>query len=159
MKYRQVIPKQKGIRKIMSDYNNQNSGQGSGRNFCPNCGAAINPTVKFCDNCGTKIQPENTQGQYSQPYPQQSYGQQPQYYQQPIYQPVPTVINNVYYGRQKDKWVAFLLCFFLGAIGVHKFYEGKVGMGILYLFTAGLFGIGWLVDCIVLLCKPNPYFV
>ena len=59
-------------------------------------------------------------------------------------------------GRMKNKWVAFLLCLFLG---VHKFYEGKVGMGILYLFTVGLFGIGWFIDCIALLFKPNPYFV
>lgn len=63
------------------------------------------------------------------------------------------------YGRPKNKWVAFLLCLFLGVIGAHKFYEGKIGMGILYLLTAGLFGIGALVDLIVLLCKPNPYYV
>lgn len=66
-------------------------------------------------------------------------------------------------GRQveemKNKWVALLLCFFFGGLGVHKFYEGKVGMGILYLFTVGLFGIGTLVDFIMLLLKPNPYYV
>ncbi len=31
-------------------------------------------------------------------------------------------------------------------------------MGILYLFTMGLFGIGWLVDLIVLLTKPTYYY-
>ena len=50
-----------------------------------------------------------------------------------------------------------MLCLFLGALGVHKFYEGKVGMGILYLFTVGLFGIGWFIDCIALLFKPNLF--
>lgn len=59
----------------------------------------------------------------------------------------------------KNKWVAFLLCLFLGYFGAHKFYENKVGMGVLYIFTAGLFGIGWFIDLIVLLCKPNPYYV
>lgn len=60
---------------------------------------------------------------------------------------------------KKDKWVSFFLCLFLGYFGVHKFYEGKSGMGVLYLCTVGLFGIGWFVDLIVLLCKPNPYYV
>ena len=70
--------------------------------------------------------------------------------------------NNVAGGRlakKCNKWVAFLLCVFLGYIGAHKFYEGKGGMGVLYLLTAGLFGIGWLIDCIVILTKPNPYYV
>jgi len=31
-------------------------------------------------------------------------------------------------------------------------------LGLLYLFTGGLFGIGWLVDLILLLFKPNPYY-
>lgn len=62
-------------------------------------------------------------------------------------------------GRPKNKWVAFLLCLFLGPLGVHKFYEGKIGMGILYLFTLGLCGIGWVIDLISLLFKPNPYYV
>lgn len=39
-----------------------------------------------------------------------------------------------------------LLCFFLGGLGAHKFYRGKIGMGILYIFTGGLFGIGVLID-------------
>ena len=58
----------------------------------------------------------------------------------------------------KNKWVSFLLCLFLGYLGIHKFYEGRVLMGILYLFTGGLFGIGIIVDLIVLLFKPNPYY-
>lgn len=61
--------------------------------------------------------------------------------------------------RARNKWVAFFLCVFLGFVGAHKFYEGKAGMGILYLCTVGLFGIGWFIDCISLLLKPNPYYV
>lgn len=45
-------------------------------------------------------------------------------------------------------WLDFFLCFFLGPLGVHKFKERKIGMGILYLFTFGLFGIGWIFDTI-----------
>lgn len=40
------------------------------------------------------------------------------------------------------------LCLLLGWLGVHKFYAGKTGAGVLYLFTFGLFGIGWLIDTI-----------
>ena len=69
----------------------------------------------------------------------------------------PIVINNIYMTRMCDKWIAFLLCFFLGYFGAHKFYEGKTGMGVLYLFTAGLFGIGWFTDTIVILFKPRKY--
>ena len=47
--------------------------------------------------------------------------------------------------RKKSKVVALLLCIFLGVLGAHKFYEGKVGMGILYIITGGLFLIGWIV--------------
>lgn len=41
-----------------------------------------------------------------------------------------------------------LMCIFGGWFGLHKFAEKKVGMGVLYLFTGGLFCIGWFVDCI-----------
>lgn len=46
----------------------------------------------------------------------------------------------------KSKTTALLLCIFLGFFGVHQFYVGKIGKGLLYLFTAGIFGIGWIVD-------------
>lgn len=58
----------------------------------------------------------------------------------------------------KNKWVAFFLCLFFGALGIHKFYEGKVLLGILYLFTGGIFCIGIIIDLISLLFKPNPYY-
>ena len=45
---------------------------------------------------------------------------------------------------------ALLLCIFLGEFGIHRFYVGKIGTGILYLFTLGLFGVGWIVDIILI---------
>jgi len=50
----------------------------------------------------------------------------------------------------KSFLVTAILWFFLGIIGIHRFYLGHIGVGILYLFTAGLCGIGWLIDGILL---------
>ena len=52
----------------------------------------------------------------------------------------------------KSRLAATLLCLFLGELGIHRFYVGKIGTGILWLFTAGLFGIGLIVDFILIVC-------
>ena len=58
----------------------------------------------------------------------------------------------------KSKWVAFFLCLFFGVLGIHKFYEGRVLLGIVYLLTLGLCGVGVIIDLVILLFKPNPYY-
>ena len=76
------------------------------------------------------------------------------------YQPQTVVIiQDKQTGKEKNKWVAFLLCIFLGCLGFHRFYEGKIATGILYLLTVGLCGVGVLIDAIIILTKPNPYYV
>ena len=132
----------------------------AGEKKCPNCGV-LREGTKFCQHCGEIVDAECIICPKCGKQIGQIKSEQPQ-----------VVINNsnnntnanvnvvgAGMGRMRNKWVAFFLCLFLGFIGAHKFYEGKGGMGILYLLTLGLFGIGWVIDLIVLLFKPNPYYV
>ena len=55
--------------------------------------------------------------------------------------------------KSNKSWlVALLLSFFLGYLGIHRFYVGKIGTGVLWLLTAGWLGIGALIDFIVIVC-------
>ena len=51
----------------------------------------------------------------------------------------------------KSKFLAAVLCFFLGVFGVHRFYVGKIGTGFLQLITAGGFGVWWIIDLVFIL--------
>lgn len=52
--------------------------------------------------------------------------------------------------HRKKRLVALLLCFFFGGLGIHRFYVGKIGTGIIWLLTIGVLGIGALVDLIMI---------
>lgn len=139
-------------------------------NFCPKCGTNINDVMKtcptcgrksaspFCPNCGTPMNTGIPARQTPAPMPYQA--PNPPYPPQPLpsVQQVPPMQPAVY-KPPKNKWAALLLCFFFGMLGAHKFYEGNGGLGVLYLFTMGLFGIGWLADLMILATRPNPYYV
>lgn len=124
--------------------------------YCHNCGKEINESQEFCPFCGIYI-----------PWPmildQVDYQEESKIYQREMpprstYQPsytAPTTPPGVW----KNKWTSILLCFFLGVFGAHRFYEGKIGTGILYFCTAGIGGIGVLIDLIILFGKPSIYQV
>lgn len=131
---------------IMSENTYETTQENTNTKFCKHCGERIPADAVICMKCGRQVE-------------QLAQAAQPQ-----------IVINNANNnsnvntlsaggGRAKNKWVAFFLCLFLGVLGVHRFYEGKIGTGLLYLFTMGLGGIGVVVDLIILLFKPNPYYV
>ncbi len=48
--------------------------------------------------------------------------------------------------RERSVVVAYLLWFFLGALGAHRFYTGRWVSGVVWMLTGGLAGVGWFVD-------------
>ena len=117
-------------------------------------------------------QPMNTQdyNNYNQNYNQgynqgynQNYNQPPQQnynngYQAPYQsQPAPYQNNN-FTGNDnslaqispKSKIVTLLLAIFLGFFGIHRFYAGKYISGVVYIFTYGIFYVGWIFDIIMI---------
>ena len=110
--------------------------------FCSHCGEKIAKEAVICPKCGCQVGAT---------------------------QQTPNIIINnsnqnqvnaqAPAGKQKNKWVALILWWFLGFIGGHKFYEDKMLLGILYFFTGAFLGIGWCIDFWVLLFKPTHYYV
>ena len=128
--------------------------------FCEHCGSVLVQAAVICPTCGCQVAPIRQQTEQMSvrqiPTIQQYPGQQQI---QPV-QPIQVIVNNVVnQGTPKVKTFALLLCIFLGMYGAHRFYEGRIGTGILWLFTFGMFGIGWLVDVIRIACAPNPYYI
>ena len=118
--------------------------------FCRHCGGKIPADAVLCTLCGRQVEEIRRESAAPQVIINNTNENNN----------VNQNMNNVVAAiHTRNKWAAFLLCFFLGYLGAHKFYEGKTGMGVLYLLTFGLLGIGWVIDCIALLFKPNPYYV
>ena len=92
--------------------------------FCPSCGFEVNEKAIVCIKCGVGV------GNSS------------------------NAMNalNLQAGNVSDKeWLpTLLLCFFLGFIGVHRFYTGHTGIGIAQIFTFGGCGIWTLIDFILI---------
>ena len=93
--------------------------------FCSRCGKEVSEGVSFCPNCGETLNRSSM-----------------------------TKSKNVN-ASTKNRTVALLLALFLGAVGAHRFYVGKIGTAILTIILSCCFGVGWiwaLVDLIFILC-------
>jgi hypothetical protein len=90
--------------------------------MCVNCGVPPKSGTKFCQNCGSETDPNA--------------------------EICVKLVREVANG--KDWLTALLLAIFLGGLGIHRFYVGKTGTGILQLLTAGGLGIWALIDIILI---------
>ncbi|HEY9595967.1 MAG TPA: NINE protein [Spirochaetia bacterium] len=98
--------------------------------YCQKCGKEISDQASFCPSCGTPVSPTASSARVA--------GLEPGYRSD---KPV----------SSKSRLATLLLCFFLGWIGVHRFYVGKVGTGVAMIFTLGGFGIWTLIDFIMII--------
>lgn len=119
-------------------------------NNCPQCGAPIDAAATKCEYCGAPLTPTAT----PQPKPQP----QPAYTQ-------PTYAQPAHYDDRrnwpvKSKIVAGVLALLLGGLGVHKFYLGKTGLGILYLLFCWTYipGIIGFIEGIMILTSNDENF-
>jgi TM2 domain-containing membrane protein YozV len=94
--------------------------------FCSGCGKQIHDSAPACPNCGAVQVREAVQ----------------------VASPIAVSAS----ATDKRVLPAFLLCFFVGVFGAHRFYVGKVGSGVAQLLTIGGLGIWALVDLILILC-------
>lgn len=127
------------------------------KNVCPQCGAPIDPGATECKFCGEKLAAQQVNQQMNQQAMPQGGTTQNVYVQQAAPQYV-TAINPAW--PKKNKIVAGVLAILLGGIGIHKFYLGKIGLGVVYLLFCwtGIPAIIGLIEGIMYLCSNDENF-
>ncbi len=93
--------------------------------FCSNCGKEVSAQAVSCPGCGHPLKAGS------------SGAMAPGYSSEKSVSP-------------KSRLAALLFCLFLGWLGIHRFYVGKAGTGVLMILTAGGFGIWALIDFIMI---------
>ena len=133
-----------------------------GQPYCEECLVEVNTKFYCKEHVSRLINPNPTPpNAYTHPY--QTHNPHNTYNPGQHYAPRPTVnIYNAHHGTgyygpipgyypYKNRVVALLLCIFLGWGGIHRFYVGKIASGLLYMFTGGFFGIGYVIDILQLI--------
>ena len=100
-------------------------------NFCKECGASVKSNAEICPTCGCRLKGA------------------------PI---VSDTVNTILNGRSRI--VAALLAFFLGSFGIHKFYLGSLGWGIMYILFSwtGIPAFVGFIEAILLLVMSEEEF-
>ncbi len=116
--------------------------------FCPRCGLQAGTEPRICPHCGTRYHSNACPTCGYLPLRDRAPAGETRVVER-VVERVPTAAGAV---STKSRLAALLLVLFLGILGIHRFYVGKVGTGLLFLLTAGFFGIGWVIDLILIVC-------
>lgn len=105
------------------------SKRNKGKNYCPSCGEKTNTQADYCIKCGVKL--SNSLN-----------------------------LNSIEGASgEKSKVLAGLLGIFFGALGVHRFYLGYIGIGIVQLIltfiTCGISSLWGFIEGILILCDTG----
>lgn len=125
-----------------------------GQLTCPSCGANVGINDLECKYCGEKLTPPvSAQPQQSHPTAEPQ-----QVIQQYFYESPASAVNPNW--PVKSKTTAGILGILLGGLGIHKFYLGKPGMGILYILFCWTYipAIAGLVEGIIYLTQSDEKF-
>lgn len=126
--------------------------------FCPNCGKQLGENTSFCGECGHQIAVNAVQ---TIPEPVVTVQDIPAQSTSAPYQEIDHMVSGetvlVSPGKVVNKTVYILLALFLGGFGAHKFYTGRIGLGILYLvfFWTWIPGIIAAIEAIYVGIKKN----
>lgn len=110
------------------------------RKYCKHCGQLIDKDCIFCPICGKQVEDLPNRQQPQQIYTNDTNANSTADINASSEIPV-----------QKSKTAALLLCLFCGFFGIHRFYVGKIGTGILWLLTGGFLGVGCFIDLILII--------
>ncbi len=96
--------------------------------YCPQCGAKMAADDRYCAECRWDAEKPNEEPPRTPPRSPRNLGPP----------------------SEKNRLTALLLCLVLGFLGVHRFYVGRAGSGIVWLLTLGVLSVGWIYDVVMI---------
>jgi len=103
--------------------------------YFPHCGAQMLAGDRYCGGCGWDAEHPDDE---------------PRKKQEPGRREPPPTPRRTAPPSDFNRLTTFLLCLLLGFFGVHRFYVGRAGSGVLWLLTGGILAVGWIYDLVMI---------